>query len=109
MTNMKKISLKLLVISYWSLVNTNISFAQVLRTRYPASCPSEAQAIVDAVGGCSAVDKDKYLSVYEKCCALLSPPNSISTATALWIVAVVLALGFAVAGMLYYSHMRKKP
>lgn len=37
---------------------------------YPASCPTEAQAIVEAVGGCSAVDKDAYDAIYSKCCSV---------------------------------------
>lgn len=57
---MKKISL----ITIFYLLIANFSFA----ASYPASCPTEAKAIVDAVGGCSAVDKNIYSAVYNKCC-----------------------------------------
>ena len=43
-----------------------VSFAAT----YPASCPAEAKAIVEAVGGCSVVNKSQYPSVYDKCCIL---------------------------------------
>ena len=59
------------LITIFYLLITNFSFAQT----YPASCPTEAQAIVKAVGGCSSVNKSSYPSVYEKCCAL---PASIT-------------------------------
>src|SRR3989344_2011258 len=48
----------------------------VLGASYPASCPTEAQAIVDAVGGCSAIDPGQYSSIYEKCCSASATPAS---------------------------------
>lgn len=41
---------------------------------YPASCPVEARAIVDAVGGCSTIDPGQYSSIYEKCCSVIATP-----------------------------------
>lgn len=61
---MKKITISLLLFLF-----TPFSFA----ASYPSSCPAEAKAIVEAVGGCSAVNKNQYPSVYEKCCALPAP------------------------------------
>ena len=60
---------KFTLITIFYLLFTNLSFAET----YPNSCPAEAQAIVKAVGGCSAVKKNQYPSVYEKCCALPAP------------------------------------
>ena len=48
----------------------------VLGASYPASCPTEAQAIVDAVGGCPAIDPGQYSSIYEKCCSISETPAS---------------------------------
>ena len=42
---------------------------------YPASCPSEAQAIVDAVGGCSTISESEYGAIYEKCCSVVITPT----------------------------------
>lgn len=100
---MKKNSLKLLVISYLLLVVVNTSFAQT----YPATCPAEAQAIVNAVGGCSAVDKDQYSAVYDSCCAVSSEPIS-KMKMALWTAVVIAVLGLAIFGARYYLHTRKK-
>lgn len=35
---------------------------------YKESCPPEAQAILDAVGGCDAIDCSEYPAICEKCC-----------------------------------------
>ena len=53
------------------LLSPVIAFA----ASYPASCPAEAQAIVNAVGGCSAIDPDQYSSIYEKCCSVNGAQN----------------------------------
>lgn len=68
---MKKITI---LISYFLFLISNIAFA----ASYPASCPTEAKAIVDAVGGCSAIDKNKFSSVYQKCCAIKPIPPATS-------------------------------
>ena len=41
----------------------------VSATTYPSTCPSEAQAIVGAVGGCGAIDSNHYSVIYKKCCS----------------------------------------
>lgn len=48
----------------------------VFGASYPASCPAEAQAIVNAVGGCSAIDPGQYSSIYGKCCSVSTIPGS---------------------------------
>ena len=35
---------------------------------YKAGCPEEAKAILDAVGGCDAIDCSEYPAICEKCC-----------------------------------------
>jgi len=35
---------------------------------YKAGCPPEAKAILDAVGGCDAIDCSEYPVICEKCC-----------------------------------------
>lgn len=68
---MKKI---ILHISYFLFLISNTAFA----ASYPASCPKEAKAIVDAVGGCSSINKNLYSAVYEKCCAIKPIPPATS-------------------------------
>src|SRR3989344_6204631 len=80
-------------------------FVPVSAQTYQVSCPAEAKAIVEAVGGCSVVDKAQYSAVYEKCCVVSSAPVS---KIALWVTIAVAVLGFGVAGILYYLHARKK-
>ena len=41
-------------------------------TSYPATCPSEAQAIVSGVGGCPAIDCTKFATICDKCCPVVS-------------------------------------
>lgn len=47
---------------------------------YPASCPSEARAIVEAVGGCAAIGS-QYEAIYSKCCSLGTAPASKQSPT----------------------------
>ena len=35
---------------------------------YKAGCPPEAKAILDAVGGCNAINCSEYPAICEKCC-----------------------------------------
>lgn len=59
------ISFLLLFFTPFALSLSNgLAFAET----YPNSCPSEARSILNAVGGCSAVNRSSYPSVYEKCC-----------------------------------------
>lgn len=48
---------------------------------YPASCPTEARSILNAVGGCSSVKKSQYPTVYEKCCAMAKDVPNLAPAT----------------------------
>ena len=74
----------------------------VFAASYPNSCPSEARAIVDAVGGCAEVDKNAYAAVYEQCCALPAPaPNK---SVVLWISLVVVVVGLGIG----IWHFRQK-
>jgi len=40
----------------------------VMAASYPNTCPAEAQAIVSAVGGCSAISCSQYAAICGKCC-----------------------------------------
>lgn len=69
--------LTFLITSYYLLI-TGIAFAAT----YPSSCPAAAQAIVEAVGGCSSVNRSSFPAVYEKCCVQVAPtPILIPTPT----------------------------
>lgn len=52
------------------LLSMTISFAQT----YPSTCPSEAIGILEAVGGCDAVDCDRFPAICEKCCVKAITP-----------------------------------
>lgn len=47
---------------------------------YPASCPTEAQGILNALGGCSAVDCSAYGAICSKCGCSSKSQGSVSTA-----------------------------
>src|SRR3989338_8272816 len=47
----------------------------VLAATYPATCPAEAQGIVEAVGGCAAISPTDYSAIYGKCCAVEGAPH----------------------------------
>ena len=49
-----------------------------VKSQYPNTCPAEAIAIVNSVGGCAAVSQQTFPAVYEKCCRL---PTSTLTPT----------------------------
>ncbi len=64
---------------------------------YPNSCPAEARSVLSAVGGCSAVDKNQYSTVYEKCCALpasATPTPSVTSLVVFAIFLILLLIGF---------------
>ena len=86
---MKKIIIFSLFLAF--VFSTNLSMAQ----SYPASCPSEAQAIVKAVGGCSTIDRVAYSNIYDNCCVeAVSNSNSNSNLIVYALLAVV-AIGLA--------------
>ena len=63
--------LELLVVSMLLfLLSTVLSFpvSAEAEGEYKAGCPSEAKAILDAVGGCDAIDCSEYPVICEKCC-----------------------------------------
>ena len=37
---------------------------------YPDTCPAAAKAVLDALGGCPAVNASQYPAINEKCCSL---------------------------------------
>lgn len=65
--NMKRI---IPIIVFYLLI-MNVSF--VFAATYPATCPAEAKAIVEIVGGCSAVDRNFYSAIWNKCCVSSTP------------------------------------
>lgn len=71
---MKKIFLVLFVLLF-------ISSAKVSVASYPVSCPDVAQAIVDAVGGCSAVNCSQYEAICSKCCVETPAPKVVPSVT----------------------------
>lgn len=48
---------------------------------YKETCPSEAKAILDAVGGCSAVNCTEYFAICEDCCEAGAAANVTATPT----------------------------
>ncbi|OGZ08133.1 MAG: hypothetical protein A3C93_00845 [Candidatus Lloydbacteria bacterium RIFCSPHIGHO2_02_FULL_54_17] len=50
----------------------------VLAATYPATCPAEAQGIVDAVGGCATINPTDYSAIYGKCCSAPATPTTLT-------------------------------
>lgn len=73
----------------------------VFAQNYPASCPKEAQSIVEAVGGCAEIDASAYAAVSAKCC-ILPPQRQLAV---FWVVIAVVAIGLIVA--VWYWKRRK--
>ena len=48
---------------------------------YPQTCPQEAVGVLNAVGGCSAVDCSLYPSICNKCCTVATN-QTVSQTTA---------------------------
>lgn len=46
---------------------------------YPTTCPTEAQGILKAVGGCSAIDCKTYSNICAKCCVVVTAPVKVTT------------------------------
>ncbi|MDO8521607.1 MAG: hypothetical protein Q7S52_05825 [bacterium] len=77
---------------------TPLAGSPVFAATYPATCPAEAQGIVDAVGGCAAISPTDYAAIYGKCCSEDTMPTTpempVSHAdpnVANWIGVVILA------------------
>src|SRR3989344_3380946 len=76
----------------------SLSFPQIstAKEEYPSTCPPEAIAIVNAVGGCAAVNPQSFSAVYDKCCASAEPADA-STGTPTYLgytaVAFIIFLG----------------
>ena len=92
---------KFTLITIFYLLISNFSFAQT----YPASCPDEARAIVEAVGGCAEVDNGQYSAVYDNCCAVSATSTSRGI-TAVWVALALVAVGFGAFGIRH--RLRKK-
>ncbi|MEK7478599.1 MAG: hypothetical protein AAB626_01585 [Patescibacteria group bacterium] len=88
---MKKIIIFSLFLAF--VFSANLSMAQ----SYPASCPSEAQAIVKAVGGCSAIDRVAYSDIYDKCCveAVSNSNSNLNLNLIVYALLAVAAIGLA--------------
>ena len=64
---MKRLGLSVLLMLLVSFV-AFIPVSVGVEEEYRADCPDEAKAILDAVGGCDAIDCSKYPAICEKCC-----------------------------------------
>ncbi len=72
--------IKLLIALIFIALFSATSFAQT----YPDTCPPEAQGILNAVGGCAAVDCQKFPVICEKCCVTSNASvQSSSSSTAI--------------------------
>ena len=66
------------ILAIVSLMYPAVSFAAT----YPATCPVEAQAIVNSVGGCAAISCTKYAAICAKCgCSSSASSQSQSSQT----------------------------
>lgn len=50
------------------------SYQLSLAESYPTTCPTEAQGILKAVGGCSTIDCKTYSNICAKCCVVVAAP-----------------------------------
>ncbi|HEY4514127.1 MAG TPA: hypothetical protein VJH69_02275 [Candidatus Paceibacterota bacterium] len=63
------------------------------KEEYPATCPPEAVAIVNSVGGCGAVNPNAFSAVYDKCCSTAdAADDSSGTSTYLVYIAIAIVL-----------------
>ena|SRR3989338_2442513 len=81
---MKKIIIFSLFLAF--IFSVNLSIAQ----SYPTSCPTEAQVILNATGGCAAIDSTVYANIYTNCC--MKVVSSLSMIIYVLVALVVLAL-----------------
>lgn len=58
---------------------------------YSASCPTEAQAILNATGGCAAIDSTVYSNIYEKCCVEAVSNSNLIIYVSIAVIAIALA------------------
>ena len=82
---------------------------------YPTSCPTEAQAIVDAVGGCQAISCNQYEAICAKCCVKSEPileplpqSDSETSSDSFAILVIILILGGLAYLMIWFVRKRKK-
>ncbi len=68
------------------VLSANLSLAQ----SYSASCPIEAQAILNATGGCANIDSAVYSNIYANCC--VSATSNLTPIIYVLVVVIVLAL-----------------
>jgi hypothetical protein len=68
---------KLFLASIIFITSANFSLA----ASYPSTCPSGAQAIITAVGGCSAINSTQYKAIYSKCCYVSQIKTTQATAS----------------------------
>ena len=68
---------KIIIFSLLSIVlfSSQVSLAET----YPSTCDSMAQAILNATGGCSAIDCNTLSNICEKCCTQNIPQTSTCT------------------------------
>ncbi len=67
---------KIIIFAFFSafIFSSNPSLA----ASYPATCPSVAQGILNAiVGGCSGIDRTTYSNIYDKCCVQAKVPAPV--------------------------------
>ena len=70
---------KIIILSLFSafFFSHQVSLAE----SYPTTCPTEAQAVLKAVGGCSAIDCKVYSNICAKCCVTAAAPAKTATPT----------------------------
>ena len=64
---LKQLGLLVLLTLFLSIA-VSFSVSAEVEGEYKAGCPEEAKAILDAVGGCDAIDCSEYSAICEKCC-----------------------------------------
>ena len=67
--------MRILIITLFLILSTQISFAQT----YPSTCPSEAIGVLNAVGGCAAVDCNRFPAICQKCCTVQETESQVAT------------------------------
>jgi PGF-CTERM protein len=64
---MKRLGLLVLLTLFLSIA-VYVPVSAEAEGEYKAGCPEEAKAILDAVGGCDAIDCSEYSAICEMCC-----------------------------------------
>ena len=78
------------------VLSANLSLAQ----SYSSTCPTEAQAILSATGGCANIDSAVYSNIFANCCA--------SSASNLTLIIYVLVAVIVLALAIWQIFKRKK-